>query len=430
MRGGTVSKPEIIAGIDIGSGQLACAIGRRQPDQEQVEIIAAARQSCRGLKGGVVINIDEAALSIRRVVEAAEEMAKETVRDLIVGIRGSHIQTFNHHGAINIARTDKEITTDDVAQVIESTKAVPISTDREIIHVIPQDFVLDRQQGVPNPVGMEGSLLEVEVHIVTAGSSHLNNIWRSINNAGFSIREPVYGLLGVGDVVVTQEEKDLGCVLVDLGGATTGVAIYTDGGVRFTKEIPIGTDAITNDLAHGLRTSFSQAKLVKERYGSAIRTGKKAILVTNGHGKGDAEPDEDISYICVDGRTERQIQRSALFEFIAPRVEEIFSLVRAEIDNSGMAEQIVAGGAIVTGGGSLMHGMVGAAEKILEIPARQGLPQNLIGLPEILANPTYATTLGLLSFHSLGDWTRAQKPGRRSGGGMLDQVKSFFSDIF
>src|SRR4029078_13329970 len=151
-----------------------------------------------------------------------------------------------------------------------------------IIHVIPQDFVLDRQQGVPNPVGMEGSLLEVEVHIVTAGSSHLNNIWRSINNAGFGIREPVYGLLALGDVVVTQEEKDLGCILVDLGGATTGIAIYTDGGVRFTKELAVGADAITNDLAHGLRTSYSQAKIVKERYGAAIRTSKKQVLVSAG----------------------------------------------------------------------------------------------------------------------------------------------------
>jgi cell division protein FtsA len=427
----TLSKPEILAGIDIGSGQLACAIGRRQPDQDHVEVIAAARQNCRGLKGGVVINIDEAALAIRRVVEAAEEMAKETVRDLIVGIRGSHIQTFNHHGAINIARTDKEITTDDVAQVIESTKAVPISTDREIIHVIPQDFVLDRQQGVPNPVGMEGSLLEVEVHIVTAGSSHLNNIWRSINNAGFGIREPVYGLLALGDVIVTQEEKDLGCVLIDLGGATTGVAVYTDGGVRYTKELAIGTDAITNDLAHGLRTSFSQAKLVKERYGSAIRGSKKAVLANGQSAKGDL-PDfeEDISFICVDGRTQRQTQRAALFDFIAPRVEEIFSLVRTEIDNSGMSEQVVAGGAIITGGGSMMQGMVQAAEKILELPARQGLPQNLTGLPDVLSNPSYATAAGLLSFHSMGDWTRTHKAGRRSGGSVVDQIRSFFSDIF
>ncbi len=427
-----MSKPEILAGLDIGSGQLVCTIGRRMPDQDHVEVIAATRQNCRGLKGGVVINIDETALSITHVVEAAEEMAKESVRDLIVGIRGAHIQTFNHHGAINIARTDKEITTDDVAQVIESTKAVPISTDREIIHVIPQDFVLDRQQGVPNPVGMEGSLLEVEVHIVTAGSSHLNNIWRSINNAGFGIREPVYGLLALGDVVVTQEEKDLGCLLIDLGGATTGLAVYSDGGVRFTKELAIGTDAITNDLAHGLRTSFSQAKMVKERYGTAVRSNaRKQVLVSgNGHDE-PVDMDEEVTYTSVDGRTERQIQRNTLFEFIAPRVEEIYSLVRAEIENSGLSEQVVAGGVIVTGGGSMMTGMVNAAEKILELPARQGLPQNITGLPEIISHPSYATAAGLLTFHSMSDWPRGGRKGsRRAAGNLLGNVKNFISDLF
>lgn len=424
-----MSKPEIIAGIDVGSGQVSCVIGRRQADQENVEVIAASLQHCRGLKGGVVINIDETALAITRVVEAAEEMAKETVRDLIVGIRGSHLQTFNHHGAINIARTDKEITTDDVSQVIESTKAVPISTDREIIHVIPQDFVLDRQQGVPNPVGMEGSLLEVEVHIVTAGSSHLNNVWRSINNAGFAIREPVYGLLAVGDVVVTQEEKDLGCLLIDFGGATTGMAIYTDGGVRFTKELPLGADAITNDLAHGLRTSMSQAKLVKERYGVAMRQSKKPVLVTsNGHEEA-IDMEEEITYISVDGRTQRHIQRSALFDFIAPRVEEIFSLVRSELDGSGMAENVVAGGVVLTGGGSMMPGIVAAAEKILELPARQGLPLNITGLPEVIASPCYATSIGLLTFHSFGDWPRTHKTVRRAGG-LFGSMKSMLSDWF
>jgi cell division protein FtsA len=425
-----MSKPEIVAGIDIGSGQLACVIGKKQPDQDHIEVIAAARQSCRGLKGGVVINIDETSLAISRVVEAAEEMAKETVRDLIVGIRGSHIQTFNHHGAINIARTDKEITTDDVVQVIESTKAVPISTDREIIHVIPQDFVLDRQQGVPNPVGMEGSLLEVEVHIVTAGSSHMNNIWRSINNAGFAIREPIYGLLALGDAVVTQEEKDLGCLLVDLGGATTGMAIYSDGGVRFAKELPVGGDAITNDLAHGLRTSFSQAKMVKERYGAAIRHSRKQVLITNDGNEEAIDMDEEVSYTSVDGRTEKQIQRNTLFEFISPRVEEIFTMIQNELENSGMVERVVAGGVILTGGGSMMPGMVSAAEKILELPSRQGLPQNVTGIPDVISHPSYATAAGLLTFHSMGDWTRSQKGARRSGGSLFGQVKSFFSDFF
>lgn len=425
-----MAKPEIIAGLDIGSGQVVCAIGRRMPDQDHVEVIAAAKQNCRGLKGGVVINIDETALAIGRVIESAEEMAKETVRDLVVGIRGSHTQTFNHHGAINIARTDKEITTDDVSQVIESTKAVPISTDREIIHVIPQDFVLDRQQGVPNPVGMEGSLLEVEVHIVTAGSSHLNNIWRAINNAGFGIKEPVYGLLGVGDTVVTQEEKDLGCILIDLGGSTTGLAIYTDGGVRFTKELPVGADAITNDLAHGLRTSVSQAKIVKERHGVALRgPSRKKVLITTQGQEETVDMDEEINYTAVDGRTQRKVQISTLFDFISPRVEEIFSLIKTELENSGMTEQVVAGGAIITGGGSMMPGLVGAGEKILELPCRNGLPQNISGLPEILSHPSYATAVGLVSFQSYGDWPKSHRQMRR-GTGMFEGVKSFFTDLF
>jgi len=426
-----LGKPEILAGLDIGSGQVVCAVGRRNPENDQVEVIAAARQICRGLKGGVVINIDETALAIGRVVEAVEEKCGETIRDLIVGIRGSHTQTFNHHGAINIARTDKEITTDDVAQVIESTKAVPISTDREIIHVIPQDFVLDRQQGVPNPVGMEGSLLEVEVHIVTAGTSHLNNIWRSINNAGFGIREPVYGLLAVGDTVVTQEEKDLGCLLVDIGGATTGLAVYTDGGVRFTKELAVGSDAITSDLAHGLRTSISQAKLVKERYGAAAKTPlhKKVLVAGNGM-EDEIDMEEEVTYTSVDGRTQRQIQRSTLFDFISPRVEEIFTLIRSELENSGMAEHVVAGGVIISGGGSLLPGLVGAAEKIMELPARNGLPQNISGLPEALSHPSYATAAGLVSFHSYGDWPKTHRGGKRHGGGLLESVRLFFAELF
>ncbi|MCB4756206.1 MAG: cell division protein FtsA [Elusimicrobia bacterium] len=423
-------KPEIFTGLDIGSGQVVCVIGRKMPDQDQVDVVAAARQNCRGLKGGVVINIEETASAISRVVEATEEMSKETVRDLIVGVRGSHIQTFNHHGAINIARTDKEITPDDVAQVIESTKAVPISTDREIIHVIPQDFVLDRQQGVPNPVGMEGSLLEVEVHIVTAGTSHLNNIWRSINRAGFGIREPIYGLLAVGDVVVTQEEKDLGCLLIDLGGSTTGISIYSDGGVRFTKELPIGSEAITMDLAHGLRTSLSQAKIVKERYGTAVRPSRKQVLVTGLGQEETIDMEEEIVYTSVDGRTKKTVQRNTLFEFIAPRVEEIFTLIGRELENSGMSEHVVAGGAIITGGGVMLTGLVNAAEKILELPTRQGLPQNIMGMPEAVCHPSYASAIGLINFHTIGDWPRTHKSSRRPGGSLLARFRTIFMDLF
>jgi cell division protein FtsA len=203
--------------------------------------------------------------------------------------------------------------------------------------------------------------------------------------------------------------------------------MYTDGGVRFTKELPIGADAITNDLAHGLRTSFSQAKVVKERFGSAVRPSRKHAMA---NGNEELDFDEEITFTSVDGRTERQIQRTTLFDFVAPRVEEIFNLIQNEVENSGLAEQIVAGGVIITGGGSMMSGMVNAAEKIMELPARQGLPQNIQGIPDVISHPSYATAAGLLTFHSMGEWTRNQKTSRRAVGSMFGQVKSFFSDLF
>ncbi|MBI3292772.1 MAG: cell division protein FtsA, partial [Elusimicrobia bacterium] len=266
-----MARPELVAGLDIGSAQVSCIIGQRDPETGEVTLLSGGRVATPGgLKGGVVINIDETARAVGRAVETAEEPAKVEVRDLIIGIRGAHLQTFNNHGALNIARTDKEITADDVQKVIENAQAVHLSSDREIIHTIPQDFTLDRQQGVPNPVGMEGSLLEVDVHIVTASRSHLNNVYKAINLAGFTVVEPVYGLLSAGEVVVTQEERELGCVLIDIGGQTTDMAVYFDGSVYFTEKLPIGGDSITRDIAYGLRTSVSQAQLIKEQQGVAM----------------------------------------------------------------------------------------------------------------------------------------------------------------
>jgi cell division protein FtsA len=242
-----MAKQDIVAGLDIGSAQVACVIGRRDPFTGQVEILSGSRTACLGgLKGGVVINIDETARAITRICEEAEDVAKEMVKELTISIRGAHLQTFNNHGALNIARTDKEITPDDVEKAIENAQAVHMSQDREIIHTIPQGFTLDRQQGVPNPVGMEGSLLEVDVHIVTASRSHLNNIFKAINSAGFTVTEPIYGLLAAGEIVVTQEEKDLGCVMLDIGGQTTDLAVYFDGSVHYTEKLPLGSDAITS----------------------------------------------------------------------------------------------------------------------------------------------------------------------------------------
>jgi cell division protein FtsA len=284
------------------------------------------------------------------------------------------------------------------------------------VHVIPQDFILDRQSGVPNPVGMEASLLEVDVHIVTASQNHLNNIWKAIGRAGFEVEEPIYGLLAVGDVVVSSEEKDLGCLLIDLGGQTTSLAVYAEGSVRFTKELPLGADAITHDLSHALRTSISQAQLVKERYGAATRE----------LAGGDVE--EELSYTSVDGRTPRQIRRQTIFDYIAPRVEEIFTVVSEELQNSNYAEHVSGGGVILTGGGALLAGMVPAAEQILELPVRLGLPQGVSGPPDVVSHPSYATALGLLHYQHLGEWSRSKRANRKISFGT--RLKSLVEDIF
>lgn len=413
-----MAKPDIITGLDIGSGQVAAVVAKCDPESDTPEVIGAARHSCAGLKGGVVINIDETARSITRAVEAAEEMAGLVghSKSVLIGVRGSHLQTFNHHGAMNIARTDKEITAADRDQVVESTKAVPISPDREIVHVIPQDFILDRQSGVPNPIGMEAMLLEVDVHIVTASQSHLNNVWKAIARAGFDVEEPIYGLLAVGDAVVTQEEKGLGCLLVDLGGQTTGLAVYADGSVRFTKELAVGSDAISHDLSHALRTSFLQAQKVKELHGAASRALAEGNL------------DDDIEYTSVDGRTPRRLKRTAIFDYIAPRVEEIFTLISEELQRSNYADHVAGGGVILTGGGAQLKGIPQAAEQILDLPVRMGLPQNIGGVPDIVSNPGYATALGLITYRHLGDWARSRRSSRRTGIGQ--RLKSLVEDFF
>lgn len=411
-------KTDWVAGLDMGSGQVVAVVASRHPDSDVIKIEGAARKPSKGLKGGVVINIEETARAVQAAMEDAEDMAqaKGAVHQALIAVRGSHVQSFNHHGAMNIARTDKEITLEDRDQVVENTKAVPMSPDREIVHVLPQDFILDRQSGVPNPVGMEASLLEVDVHIVTAGQSHLNNIWKAIGRAGFEVEEPILGVLALGDAVVTLEEKDLGCVLVDVGGQTTGLAIYVDGSVRHTREIPLGSDAVTHDLSHALRTSLAQAQSVKERWGAASRSLARGGL------------EEDITYTSVDGRTPRHLKRQVLFDYIAPRVEELFTLVSEELQNSNFADHVAGGGVILTGGGSLLDGLPSAVEQILDLPVRLGLPQGVEGPPDIISHPSYATAVGLVRYHHAGEWTRSRRASPRAtlGSRFKQLVDQFF----
>src|SRR5258708_7292615 len=297
---------------------------------------------------------------------------------------------------------------DDVDKAIESAQAVHLSTDREIIHTIPQGFTLDRQQGVPNPVGMEGSLLEVDVHIVTASRSHLNNIFKAINMAGFSVTEPIYGLLAAGEVVVTQEERDLGSLFIDIGGQTTDIAVYFDGSVHFTEKLSIGADAITRDLAYGLRTSLSQAQQIKENFGVAMST----LLEQN---------EAEVNFTAMDGRTFRKVSRRALIDIVEPRVEEIFTLISEKLQDSAYADRVVPGWAILTGGGSLLKGIEQASEKILQLSSRVGLPQGVIGKSEVVGHPSYATAIGLLGFPYRGDgqWANSSTARRKARSGSV-----------
>jgi len=385
------TKQDLVAGLDVGSGRITCLIGAPDTATGTVKVLGGASVVCRGVKGGVVINIIEAASAATRAVEEAEAAVGATVSQVWLGVRGSHLQSFNNRGAFNIARTDREITAADVESVVGSAKAIPLSSDREILHVVPQGFSLDRQRGVPHPVGMEASLLEVDVHIVTASSAHLNNIMKTVGQAGFQVVEPVYGLLAAGELLVTPEEKELGSVLIDLGGQSLSIGVYCEGAIKYSKEIAIGSDFITRDLAVGLKTSIATADRIKIEHGIAHPS------LLNG--------DADVDCHGIDGRTPLRIKTSTMMGIILPRVEEIFSVVAEDLQNSSYADVVTPGGAILTGGGSLMRGTVEAAHQILGLPVRLGVPHpDMVHSDEKWLSPVYSTALGLLLYGTQPRW--------------------------
>ncbi|MFH1619873.1 MAG: cell division protein FtsA [bacterium] len=392
-----MTKPDIIAGLDMGSSRITCVLAAQDPGVQSIRILSGASVPCRGLKGGVVVSISETARAVTQAMEEAEEKGGEVVGEVYLGVRGHHLQSFPNHGAYNIARTDKEITAEDVANVIENAKAIPMSSDREILHVIPRGFSLDRQKGVPNPVGMEGSLLEVDVHIVTASSSHLNNLIKSVSQAGFRVVEPIYGMLALGEVVVTPEEKELGSLLVDIGGQIISLGLYENGSISFSREITLGSDDITRDLAYALRTSLAKAREIKENHGAAIGS-----LV---------DPSEVIAVPGLDGRTMRDWKIADMLDYILPRVQDIFERIKKEVQSSNTDFPVAA---VLTGGGSLLRGMTEAAERVMEMQqVRTGLvSREFVTSDEEYMNPVYSTALGLVCYPSLRSWAYADTQPR------------------
>jgi cell division protein FtsA len=407
-------KQRIVIGLDVGSSNVYAVVGKITQKPE-VEIIGSARVPCRGLRNGVVVNIEETTHAIGQAIEEAEGMANTPIKTVYVGIEGGHIESFNHQGAIMISRSDKEIAEEDILRVIDSARAIRLSPEREIIHTIPQGFVVDGQRGVMDPVGMEGSHLGVHVHIVTGVSTTINNLVKCINRNGLEVEDIVLSVLAAAETVVTPEEKDLGCVLIDFGGQTVDLAVFVEGALKATRALPIGSEIITKDIAHCLHVPFSEAERIKKEFGCA----QMKMISDN----------VEINISGMDGKTRETILMSKLCEIIEPRVEEIVTFVREEMAKIGRENLIPAGG-ILTGGGALLRGVKEITEDILDLPMRLGMPQKVEGLSEVISSPDYTTAIGLIKYAQKEEFPIYERRFvRRKRRSLFRKIKDWFEEV-
>ncbi len=377
MSGRKESK-NLIVGLDIGTSKIAAIVAEMKPEGG-FEVIGMGSSPSRGLKKGVVVNIESTVNAIQRALEEAELMADCKIREVWTGIAGSHIRSFNSHGMVAIK--DREVAQADVDRVVETAKAIPIPTDQQILHVLNQEFVIDGQEDVREPLGMSGVRLEVKVHIVTGAVSAAQNIMKCVRRCGLEVNDLILQPLASATAVLSEDERDLGVCLVDIGGGTSDIAVFTQGAIRHTAVIPIAGDQITNDIAMALRTPTTEAEEIKRRFGCALRELADAQAMVEVPGVGDREP--------------RKMSRQTLAEVIEPRVEELYSLVQAELRRSGF-EELLSSGIVITGGSSSMQGMVELGEEVFHMPVRLGLPAYSGGLSEVIRNPRYSTGVGLL----------------------------------
>ncbi len=370
---------EIIVGLDIGTSKVVAIVGEVVDDE--LEVIGFGMHPSRGLKKGVVVNIESTVHSIQRAVEEAELMAGCEINTVYAGIAGSHVRSLNSHGIVAIR--DGEVGHSDVDRVIDAARAVAIPADQRILHVLPQEFVIDGQGGILEPFGMCGVRLEARVHIVTGGASAAQNIVKCVQRCGLDVDDVVLEQLASSYAVLTEDEMELGICLVDIGGGTTDIAVFNTGAIKHTAVIPIAGDQVTNDIAVSLRTPTQYAEEIKIKYACALSQ--------------LANPDETIEVPSVGERPPRRLARQTLAEVVEPRYEELFTLIRDELRRSGFEGKIAAG-IVLTGGSSKMEGAVELAEEVFHMPVRLGLPQSVQGLGEVVRNPIHATGVGLLQF--------------------------------
>ncbi|MBI2067239.1 MAG: cell division protein FtsA [Deltaproteobacteria bacterium] len=371
----------IIVGLDIGTTKISTVVAEITDDG--VDIIGLGSSLSKGLRKGVVINIESTVDSIRKSVEEAEGMSRRKISSVFTGIAGGHIRGINSHGIV--ALKEGEVRSSDLDRVFDAAQAVAIPLDREVIHVIPQEFVVDEQDGIRDPVGMAGVRLEAKVHIVTAAVTSAQNIVKCCNRAGLNVQDIILEQLASAEATLTPEEKELGVVLLDIGGGTTDLAVFSGGSLVHTTVLSIGGNHVTNDIAVGLRTPFLEAEKIKLRYGCALTS-----LV---------QKDETIEVPSIGGGADRILSRQILSEIVEPRIEELLTLIRQEIVKSGY-EDLVPSGVVLTGGSTLLPGMIEIAEQVFNLPVRIGVPHGIGGLVEVVKSPLYATGVGLVRFGS------------------------------
>ena len=406
-----------IVGLDIGTTKICAIVAEAEPDG-QVKITGVGSSPSDGLKRGVVVNVEKTVRSIQQAIDEAERMSDSRITAVYAGIAGDHIRSFNSRGVIAVSGPDSEINTHDEDRVIEAAKAVSIPMDREIVHVLPQEFVVDDQPGIKDPIGMSGVRLEADVHIVTGAVTSAQNICKSIRRAGVEVVDLVLEPIASSYAVLSPDEEEMGVVLVDVGGGTSDLAVFYDGSIRHTAVVGLGGENVTHDVAIGLRTPWKQAEAIKCGYGCALST-----LVSK---------EETVEVPGVAGRPSYQVSRAELTAIIEARMEEIYTLVNREIRRTDYAD-LLAAGVVLTGGGAMLDGCVELAEEVFGMPARLGTPGGVTGLVESVTQPIYATGVGLVLFgmhHRNRDGHLSHAAGDRLFESILGRMKNWVKDFF
>jgi cell division protein FtsA len=402
----------LIVGLDIGTSKVVAIVG--EVSDQGIEVVGIGSHPSRGLKKGVVVNIESTVQSIQRAVEEAELMAGCEVRSVFTGIAGSHIRSLNSHGIVAIR--DNEVSVADVDRVIDAARAVAIPADQKILHILPQEFIIDNQEGIPDPIGMFGVRLEARVHMVTGAVSAAQNIVKCVRRCGLEVDDVILQQLASAQAVLTEDEKQLGICLVDIGGGTTDIAVFNNGAIYHTAVIPIAGDQVTNDIAVALRTPTHHAEDIKIKYACALSQ--------------LAADQETIEVPSVGERPPRRLDRQNLANVVEPRYEELFSLVHEELKRSGF-EELIAAGVVLTGGAAKMDGAIELAEEVFHAPVRLGVPQGVVGLLDVVKNPIYATGVGLLLFGHKQAQSGAQPlPGDSGVKGLWERMKQWFQGNF